>query len=104
MPSDVMLSWLSRTSGAVSVPSGRVSLIPGSGPSGSRPHSWTNERSLSCATVSLNIVAKAETMSALRCRMLNDGETEVRSSEKHVSFIICKVPEDEHVVILCLVG
>ena len=79
-------------------PSGRVSCIPGSGPRGSWPHSCTSDRSLSWAMVSLNIMANAETMSAFRCRIRKDGEIDVRSSEKQVSLLVWRAPEDEQVV------
>ena len=67
MPNEVMHSWDSVMRGAVLEPSGSVSRMPGSGPSGSCPHSWTRERNLSWAIVSLNTIAKSEAMSALRC-------------------------------------
>ena len=104
IPSEVMLAWPSGTSGSVRVPLGKVSRIPGSGPRGLCPHSCTRDRNLSCAMVSLKIVAKADTMSALRWRMAKFGEAEVRSSEKHVSLFVCNRPEEEQVVIRCFVG
>ena len=68
--------------------SGKVRRIPGSEARGSCPHCCTSERSLSWAIVDFKIVAKAETMSAFRYRMTNEGETDVRSSEKHVSLFV----------------
>ena len=59
---------------------------------------------LSWAIVSLNTIAKAETMSALRCLIAKEGDMEVKSSEKQVSLLVCRCPEDEHVVIRWRVG
>ena len=104
MPSDWIDGCVPAISGTVAVPSGSVSCIPGSAPRGSCPHSCTRERSLSCAMVSLNIMANVETMSAFRCRIANEGEIEVRSSEKHVSLFVWRRPEEDVVVILWSVG
>ena len=66
-PSDVIEACCSCKRGGDIVSSGRDIVMPGFGPRGSLPHSCTSERNLSCAIVSLKIMANAETMFALSC-------------------------------------